>query len=232
MYRWRTLNPRFAALAALVWLVSLGCTVPYKAGIPATRFQGRTRVACVGDSITAGAGLARPETSSYPAVLAQLLGNAYEVRNFGVSGATLLKDGDHPYHRTGAYPSALEFLPEVVVIALGTNDSKPQNWRFHDTFKRDLYSLVRTFQGLPSRPTVYVCTPPTVFQDRWGITSRVTSGQIAKIVRLASAREGWPLIDLELATRSSVEAFPDGVHPDAVGAAHLAMTVEAAFRGR
>ncbi|MBL9129257.1 MAG: hypothetical protein JNL97_16525 [Verrucomicrobiales bacterium] len=232
MHSRRSSMYRTTVAAVLLWLFNIGCTVPYKTGIPATRFQGRTRVACVGDSITAGAGLARPEVSSYPAVLAQLLGNAYEVRNFGVSGSTLLKDGDIPYHETRAYIEALDFNPSVVVIALGTNDSKPRNWRFRDTFKRDLYAMVRTFEGLPSRPTVYVCTPPTVFQDRWGITSKITSGEIARTIRLASAREGWPLVDFEVATRDSIEAFPDGIHPDAVGAAQLAMTVEAAFRGR
>jgi lysophospholipase L1-like esterase len=165
-------------------------------------------------------------------VLAQLLGNAYEVRNFGVSGATLLKNGDIPYADTPAFIAALEFLPQVVVIALGTNDSKPQNWKFRNTFERDLYAMVRAFLTLPSQPTVYICTPPTVFEDHWGITAEITSRQIAPVIRKVSAREGWPLIDFEVATRVSGSSFPDGVHPDAVGAANLAMTVETAFRGR
>jgi len=186
----------------------------------------------VGDSITAGSGLAQPELSSYPAVLGQLLGNAYEVRNFGVSGATLLKDGDHSYAATPEFEAARQFLPQIVVIALGTNDSKPQNWRFRNTFDRDLYAMVRAFLTLPSQPTVYIGTPPTVFEDHWGITAEITSQQISPAIRKASAREGWPLIDFEIATRASGSAFPDGIHPDPVGAANLAMTVEAAFRGR
>lgn len=222
-----------AALLAIAagWIVT-GCSTPPKAGIPARHFQGRTRVACVGDSITAGAGLASPATSAYPAVLAQILGSAYEVRNFGVSGTTMLKDGDHPYASTPEFAAAREFLPEVVVIALGTNDSKPQNWRFRNTFDRDLYGMVRAFLTLRSQPTVYVCTPPTVFKDNWGITSAITSKQIAPRIRSAAAREGWPVIDLELATRNSSSSYPDGIHPDAIGAANIAATVEAAFRGR
>lgn len=229
---WRSSLSRRAALAALFSTVAAGCSTPPKAGIPSRRLQGRTRVACVGDSITAGAGLPHPEVSAYPAVLGQLLGNAYDVRNFGVSGSTLLKDGDHPYARTAEFETARQFLPAVVVIALGTNDSKPQNWRFRNTLDRDLYGMVRAFLTLPSQPTVYICTPPTVFQDHWGITSEITSRHIAPTIRRASAREGWPLIDLEVATRGSADAFPDGIHPNAVGAANLAMTVEAAFRGR
>ena len=49
------------------------------------------RVACVGDSITFGAGVAQREVNCYPVVLNKLLGDKYQVKNFGVSGSTLLK---------------------------------------------------------------------------------------------------------------------------------------------
>jgi len=55
------------------------------------------KIACVGDSITEGSGLTSPATQSYPARLQRLLGTNYNVRNFGVSGRTLLKQGDFPY---------------------------------------------------------------------------------------------------------------------------------------
>jgi len=229
MYRRRFLQSLVPVTASIL---AAGCNVPPKAIIPSTRFQGRTRVACVGDSITAGAGLSNASVESYPAVLAQILGGSYDVRNFGVSGATLLKDGDLPYASTSAHEDARYFLPKVVVIALGTNDSKPQNWRHRNAFERDLFTLTRAFLTLPSLPTVYVCTPPTVFQDRWGITSAITSREIAPKIRRIAARQAWPVIDLETATRHSPEHFPDGIHPNPLGAASLAATVAAAFRGR
>lgn len=210
-----------------------GClSTPVKRGIPAGQLQGRTRVACIGDSITAGAGLADPATSAYPAVLAGLLGPAYEVRNFGVNGATMVKDGDLPYAGTDEFHAAREFLPDVVVIALGTNDSKPRNWRFRNTLERDTYAMMRAFLTLPSRPIVYLCTPPPVFESQWGINDEVVSGTIAPFYRQLSAREGWPLIDLNRAMRAGKDRFPDGVHPNAIGAAQIASSVEAAFRGR
>ena len=61
------------------------------------------RVACVGDSITYGSGIPDREHNSYPAQLQKLLGDGYEVRNFGVSGATLLKNGDKPYWKEKAF---------------------------------------------------------------------------------------------------------------------------------
>src|ERR687894_708126 len=76
----------------------------------------KVRVACVGDSITYGAGVEDREKNCYPAVLQSLLGDRYEVRNFGVSGATLLTRGDKPYVKEKAYRAALDFKPHVVVI--------------------------------------------------------------------------------------------------------------------
>ena len=81
------------------------------------------RVACVGDSITQGAGAGAG--MSYPSQLQTLLGEQYKVGNFGVSGRTLMQKGDHPYRKEGKYQQALEMLPQMVVIMLGTNDSKP-----------------------------------------------------------------------------------------------------------
>ncbi|MCC6234667.1 MAG: hypothetical protein IT580_18640 [Verrucomicrobiales bacterium] len=227
--------PRWLLLLATATLLPFlsGClSTPAKAPIPARAFQGRTRVACVGDSITFGAGLSDPRTQSYPAVLAELLGPAYEVRNFGVNGATMVKGGDLPYVETPAFKAAQEFLPEVVVIALGTNDSKPQNWRHQNEWERDTYWMVRAFMTLPSRPVVYVCAPPPVVRDQWGIREAVVAREIVPRLRAMSAREGWPYIPLHTALQRSRAHFPDGVHPDAAAAAEIARTVEAAFRGR
>lgn len=49
-----------------------------------------TRVACLGDSITAGARVDAAR-QSYPARLQNLLGDEFDVRNFGLGSATLIK---------------------------------------------------------------------------------------------------------------------------------------------
>jgi len=70
-------------------------------------FQDPIKIACVGNSITYGSGVANREKNAYPEQLQSMLGNTYEVRNFGVGGRTLLKKGDKPYWETEAYSKAL-----------------------------------------------------------------------------------------------------------------------------
>src|ERR1017187_8508802 len=69
----------------------------------ATAETAKWRVACVGDSITYGFGIADREHQSYPAQLGALLGSDWDARNYGVSGATLLKAGGAPYWNQDAY---------------------------------------------------------------------------------------------------------------------------------
>src|SRR4051812_29961221 len=97
----------------------------------------KIRVAAVGASITYGVGVENREKESYTARMQGMLGSGYEVRNFGVSGATMLKTGDRPYWSAKAYHDALKFEPNIVVIDLGGNDSKPRNWAHKDSFADD-----------------------------------------------------------------------------------------------
>lgn len=101
------------------------------------------RVACVGDSITAGFGAG--QGNGYPEQLARMLGGKWHVRNFGVSGTTVMNQGDSPYQQTPAFTNALAFEPHVVVIKLGTNDTKPRNWKFKDGFVAEYTNLIARF---------------------------------------------------------------------------------------
>ena len=95
------------------------------------------KVACVGNSITYGAFIPNRDKNSYPAQLQAYLGKEYDVRNFGVSGSTLLSKGDHPYINTQEYINSQKFQPDIVLIKLGTNDTKPQNWKYKTEFEND-----------------------------------------------------------------------------------------------
>ena len=72
----------------------------------------KVRVACVGDSITFGAGVADRKNNAYPVVLGKLLGDGVEVRNFGFSARTMLNKGDHPFMKEKKYPHYAEHKAE------------------------------------------------------------------------------------------------------------------------
>jgi len=55
------------------------------------------KVACVGNSITEGYGLANQSKTAFPVILDSILGTGFSVLNFGRSGATAQKQGDVPY---------------------------------------------------------------------------------------------------------------------------------------
>lgn len=190
------------------------------------------RVACVGDSITFGAGVRDREKNCYPAVLQSLLGDKYEVRNFGVSGATLMMKGDRPYVREKAYRATLAFKPHIVIIKLGTNDTKPQNWKHAGTFATDYKELVGSFQRLESKPRVILCTPVPAYPANFGITDEVIKTGVRPKVLLLGKELGLPVIDLYTVLSNMPKLFPDKVHPNADGAKLMAETIAKALAAK
>jgi len=184
----------------------------------------KTRVACVGDSITFGAGVKNRKENSYPVVLGKLLGGEYEVRNFGVSGTTLLKKGDRPYWKTKQFKQATDFAPNIVVIKLGTNDTKPQNTKVKEQFEGDLTAMVDHFAGLPSKPKIFLCLPVPVYKTRWGINAKDLAYYMPIIKKVAKAK-GTGLIDLHTALSNQEALFPDKIHPNVEGAKKMAETI-------
>ena len=183
------------------------------------------KVACVGDSITAGTGLNNPAQSSYPAQLRILLGDEWRVNNFGISGTTVTKSGDRPFWNTSAFASSHNSNPDIVVIMLGTNDAKPKNWVNKAHFISDYVELINTYKTLPSSPKIYICYPPPVYGTVAGITdSRIRNEMIPKIQEVA-LKAGVYTIDLYTKMSGKQELFPDKVHPDANGARQISQIV-------
>ncbi len=188
------------------------------------------RIACVGDSITFGSGIPGRETNSYPAVLDRLLPPMFEVRNLGVSGATLLRKGDRPYWDTPQFKEIAEFGPRLIVLLLGTNDSKPQNWAHRGDFEADLKAMLDYFGKLETPPVVLLGLPLPVYGDRFGIRGKVVQEEIIPVLKKVAGERGLRVIDLNAALSGHPEWFPDQVHPDAAGASLMAKTVLEAIR--
>ena len=185
------------------------------------------RVACIGDSITDGYGIDLSDVNGYPAQMQKMLGKGYDVRNFGVSSRTVLQKGDYPYTNEQAWQDALAFNPEVVIIKLGTNDSKPYNWVHKKDFAKDLKKLLDALQALPSQPKIYLCKPIPALKDSWGISETVITEEIDPLLEKAVKKEKLTgLIDLHAVFEGQEGLIlEDGIHPTQAGARKIAETV-------
>ena len=182
------------------------------------------KIACVGNSITYGARVENREQNSYPSQLATMLGDGYEVGNFGRNGATLLKRGNLPYWETEHYQEALAFDPDWVLIKLGTNDTKPVNRVFlKEDFLNDYRDLIQSFRDLASKPRVVLLLPVPVFtEDTTAITARVVREQLIPMIRQLAYETECDVINLYNLMIDKPELLPDNIHPNAAGATILA----------
>lgn len=213
------MNPGSLAVVGLFALCLGFASSPSSAATPAAPIK----VACIGDSITEGAGLSNPALESYPARLQRLLGAGYIVRNYGVSGRTLLKKGDYPYWRESAYLQSRTWEPDVVIIKLGTNDSKPYNWRYGTNYVAEFEEFIASYRGLPSHPRVLLCTPAPVYaRGAFDISPGVVATNIAPAVRDLAAKLALEVIDYHTRLGGHAEWFPDTVHPNTRGMAVMA----------
>ena len=210
-----------------LFLITIGFAQP----IDPSKYVSPIKVACIGNSITYGSGISDRPRDSYPSQLARMLGEKWEVRNFGIGGRTLLKKGDNPYWKEEAYSQAKAFLPDVVVIKLGTNDSKPQNWKFSSEFYTDYLTMVTELKNLPSHPRIYLCKPVPAYGNRWGINDSIIVHGVIPIIEKIAKKEKLTVIDLYSALSTKSDLFPDLIHPNAEGAGLMAKTIYKALTG-
>ncbi len=130
------------------------------------------KVACIGDSITYGLGLADRAKESYPAQLQKLLDEfepgKYEVRNFGNSGRGIYLDLMRGSEKRGfrympEHKAALEWKPDVVICNLGINDNgeyikEYTGGRRRGQFESDYLSLLDDYRKANSNAKFYIWT--------------------------------------------------------------------------
>jgi lysophospholipase L1-like esterase len=217
-----------------VWLTCIllipGCNV--STSIPVQKYQETIRVACVGDSITYGSSIKYRLRDAYPAQLGRMLGPRWETRNFGVGGATLLKKGDKPYWQQQPFQDALTYNPHVVIIKLGTNDTKPQNWKHKEDFVSDYKDMIDIFAGLSTHPSIWICRPVPAYPARWGISDEVIKNGVIPLVNQVASEKAVGLIDLYQPLSDKPEFFPDQIHPNAAGAQVMARVIYQALTGK
>lgn len=193
------------------------------------------RVACVGNSVTYGYALPQRETQCYPAQLQHMLGDRYEVRNFGHSGATLLRHGHRPYMNLPEFQEAINFKPDMVVIHLGLNDTDPRDWPdFGDEFIPDYRALIDSFRVANPKAKIWICRMTPIFDrhTRFQSGTRDWHAKIQTAIEQVAQGSKTGLIDLYEPLHERPDLFPDALHPNPEGAQILARTVYGHLTGQ
>jgi lysophospholipase L1-like esterase len=205
------------------------------------------RVGCIGDSITAGT--CSWATHGYPAVLQRLLGEGFQVKNFGSSGKTLMRHGgpgNASYWSQSTWTAALAFNADIYVVLLGTNDAKLVNAMWvSQNYTRDYIAMVAALKALPSRPWVFLATSPPLYPaNPYPMNVTVVNVLLPRLVadlaaalstdsetRAASGR--LAVIDLFSIMggvhQKRPDLFCDGVHPNDAGYIAIANAVYSAI---
>ena len=200
----------------------------------ATYGKDTVKVACIGNSITYGTLVEDRETMSYPAQLGRMLGDGYEIGNFGRPGATLLKKGHNPYMKSPEWRDALAFKPDIAIVHLGVNDTDPRNWPYHgDEFVTDYVSLIDSLRAVNPDVRIIIArlTPLSAQHYRFKSGTREWRDLIQEAIADVAKATGVELIDFSAPLRDRQGLMSDGIHPNAEGATLLAETVRGALTG-
>lgn len=192
------------------------------------------RVACVGNSITYGTGIANREQDAYPAQLQRMLGKDYVVGNFGKPGATLLRHGHRPYFQQTEFRDAMQFKGDIAVIHLGINDTDPRNWcNFRDEFVGDYVALMDSLRQANPKVRIILSrlTPIRYDHPRFDSGTELWRREISETIDRIAASQGVELIDFYLPLIAHPDWLSDGIHPDSRGAKALAETVYKGITG-
>lgn len=187
----------------------------------------QVRVACVGNSITAGYGTSDATTKAWPAQLGTMLGSGYTVLNCGVSGTTMLKKGDSPYWNTTKFTDAKNFDPQILIISLGVNDTKPLNWVYKSEFKSDYIAMINEFRANGKTPAIYVCYPAPYFGNT--TQNNIITNEMLTLIKSVSDSMQTSIIDLNSQLKPYSNLFLDGLHPNDLGSGIVAQFVHNAI---
>lgn len=200
----------------------------------ASKKQKTVRVACIGNSITYGTGIADRTNDSYPSQLQRLLGSNYQVGNFGKPGATLLYHGHRPYVKQEEFKEAIAFKGDIAVMHLGINDTDPRNWpNYRDEFVKDYLSIMDSLRAANPKVRIILArmTPIADRHPRFVSGTKQWHGEIQTAIETVARVSGAELIDFYEPLYPYPYLLPDAIHPNPEGAGILAKTVYSGITG-
>ena len=225
-------------VAALVALAAATCA-----------FAGeKTRVACIGDSITFGAGLRDRANESYPAQLKKALDKLepgkYEVRNFGSSGRGIYLDSMRGKEKRGfrwmpEHKAALEWKPDVVICNLGINDcgeyiKEYTGGRKRGQFESDYLALLGDYHKANPKAKFYVWTKLSPLAEGQKFYRSPEPFLMQADLEAVAKKMNAVGIDMQEPMREKMDGIfaKDKIHPNAEGAKIIAETTMKAMNER
>jgi lysophospholipase L1-like esterase len=184
----------------------------------------RIRVACMGDSIT------DDKFTEYTKDLQTMLGDKYDVGSFGIAGATVLYDTYWPYAYQTEFASGKNFLPDIVVIMLGTNDARTDNFGSIDNFVEDYTKIIKQIQLLGTKPKIFVVKPAPIFENDLDLQPESFSEEIIPRIEQFANEQQLEIIDVYSVMENHPEYLVDGVHPNSDGSKVIATQVYNAIK--
>ncbi len=177
-------------------------------------------IACIGASITEGAGADNFYTESYPAQLQNALNGQYNVINYGNSGKTVREDlGDVAWLKQYQWQGVQAIVPDIAILNIGTNDSKTSNdpVSTYDSFYEAYKYLIDQLLAVNPDMEIIICTVPYAYTGIWDINNDNIKNIIAPVQRDIAEEFGYTLIDLYEYSQNKSFLFNDGVHPGTRG---------------
>lgn len=205
----------------------------------------KIRIACMGDSVTSGVGieLSVRARDSYPGQLQAMLGDTYEVLNFGRAGAYVVDENSKwknprpaaaSYSKTEKYKEALVSNPDIVVLCLGSNDSRTVNKDEPESTDELYEGLIRygkSMEELPSNPKIYIALSP--YRYDVPVCMKNLDEAILPTQEKVARDMGWGFIDLHNPTKnahlSGKEIYTDKAHMTKEGYEIMALEVKKAL---
>ena len=200
----------------------------------------KVRVACIGDSITYGLGLANREKESYPAQLQKMLDEKfpgkYEVRNFGNSGRGIYLDSMRGSEKRGfrhmpEHKVALAWKPDIVISNLGINDNgeyikEYTGGRKRGQFTGDYIALLGDYRKANPKAKLFIWTKlsPLAEGQRFYRSPEpfLMQADLEEVAKRMSAVG----IDMQEPLREKMDEIfaRDKIHPNAEGARIISET--------
>ncbi|HEX3696287.1 MAG TPA: GDSL-type esterase/lipase family protein [Polyangia bacterium] len=201
---------RSFVFATGVWLAFAGGLV----GLPRAAAAAPLKIACLGTSAMAGYGSsAGHHLTDW---MGMDLGADFEVKNFAVVGATVLKQTDVSYWNRPEMKAAEAYNPDIVLFWFGGNDTFVQYWNAHKgEFEGDYTDLVQTFQALPSHPKTFLVRM-LVFGDG-PVQKSVVESVIVPTTDKIGVATGSFMINYHDQFKNDSMWYPDGFHPNDTG---------------